>query len=158
MTEIPVLTHGHEPESLIVWQNRHWDDRHYIFKTHFWMHPLWASTVAQLLKKSPAVHGTQTFITVFTRARHWSLSRTRWIQPIFSSYFPKIQFSNILLPTSLSLGFLTKSLWAVLFYFSLLHSVQTDCGAHSASYIMVTGECFPGDKAAGAWSWLLTLI
>jgi hypothetical protein len=30
-------------------------------------------TVAQLLRKLPAFCGTQRFITVFTRARHWSL-------------------------------------------------------------------------------------
>jgi hypothetical protein len=31
-------------------------------------------TVTQLIKKFPAFHGTQRFITVFTRACHWSLS------------------------------------------------------------------------------------
>jgi hypothetical protein len=33
--------------------------------------------------------------------------------------------------------------------FSLLHIVQTGCGAHSASYTMGTGSCFLGGKAAG---------
>jgi hypothetical protein len=28
----------------------------------------------------PTFYGTRKFITVFTRARHWSLSRSRWIQ------------------------------------------------------------------------------
>jgi hypothetical protein len=34
-------------------------------------------------------------------------------------------------------------------YLSLLHSVQTDSGAHSASYPLGTGGSFPGDKAVG---------
>jgi hypothetical protein len=36
--------------------------------------------VAQLVKKFPAFYGTRRFMTVFTRARHWSLSWVRWIQ------------------------------------------------------------------------------
>jgi len=31
-------------------------------------------TVTQLGKKFPAFYGTRRFITMFTRARHWSLS------------------------------------------------------------------------------------
>jgi hypothetical protein len=34
----------------------------------------------QLVKKCPASYGTRKFITVFTTARHWSLSWARWIQ------------------------------------------------------------------------------
>jgi hypothetical protein len=34
--------------------------------------------------------------------------------------------------------------------FSLLHSVQTGSGAHTASCTMGTGGSFPGGKAAGA--------
>jgi hypothetical protein len=34
--------------------------------------------------------------------------------------------------------------------FSLLHSVQTGSGAHTASYYMDNGSSFPGAKAAGA--------
>jgi hypothetical protein len=40
--------------------------------------------------------------------------------------------------------------------FSLLPVVQTDSGAHPASYPVGTGDSFPGGKAAGAWSWALT--
>jgi hypothetical protein len=36
--------------------------------------------VAQRVKKLPALYRTQMFITVFTTARNWSLSRTRRIQ------------------------------------------------------------------------------
>jgi hypothetical protein len=39
-----------------------------------------------------------------------------------------------------------------------LHRVQNGSGAHPASYLMGTGDCFPGDKAAGEWSWPLTSI
>jgi hypothetical protein len=41
--------------------------------------------------------------------------------------------------------------------FFLHHRVQTGSGTHSASYPMATRGSFPGDKAAGAWSWLLTI-
>jgi hypothetical protein len=42
--------------------------------------------------------------------------------------------------------------------FSLHHCVENGFGAHSASYPMGTKGSFPGGKAAGAWSWLLTSI
>jgi hypothetical protein len=47
---------------------------------------------------------------------------------------------------------------AVLRDFSLLHSAQTGSGAHPASHAIGAGDCFPRDKAAGAWSWPLTSI
>jgi hypothetical protein len=40
--------------------------------------------------------------------------------------------------------------------FSLLQIVQTGSGAYPASYPIGTRCHFPGGKAAGAWSWLLT--
>jgi hypothetical protein len=36
--------------------------------------------VTQLVKKFPTFYGTQSFITIFTRARHWYLFWARWIQ------------------------------------------------------------------------------
>jgi hypothetical protein len=42
--------------------------------------------------------------------------------------------------------------------FSLHHRVQNGSGAHPASYPMGTWGFFPGDKAAGAWRWLLTSV
>jgi hypothetical protein len=42
--------------------------------------------------------------------------------------------------------------------FSLHHRVQNGSGAHPASYPMRTRGSFPGFKAAGAWSWLLTCL
>jgi len=32
------------------------------------------------------------------------------------------------------------------------HSFQTDSGAHTASFPMDTGSCFPGGNAAGTWN------
>jgi hypothetical protein len=40
--------------------------------------------------------------------------------------------------------------------FSLHHRVQNGSGAHPASYPMGTRNCFPGGKAAGAWSYTST--
>jgi hypothetical protein len=40
--------------------------------------------------------------------------------------------------------------------FSLHHRFQNGSGAHPASYPMSTRDYFPGDKAAGAWSWPFT--
>jgi hypothetical protein len=48
-------------------------------------------TVTQLDKKLPAFYGTRRFITVFTPARHRSLSWARWIQSIHSNIiFPSM--------------------------------------------------------------------
>jgi len=40
----------------------------------------------------------------------------------------------------------------------LHHRIQTDSGAHPASYPMGTEGSFAGDKAAGVWSWSVTYI
>jgi len=42
--------------------------------------------------------------------------------------------------------------------FSFCHRIQVDPETHSASYSVSTGGSFPGGKAAGVWSWLLTSI
>jgi len=47
---------------------------------------------------------------------------------------------------------------AMIGHFPLCHRVQTGSGVHPASYEMGIGGCYPGDKAAGAWSWPLTCI
>jgi hypothetical protein len=41
-------------------------------------------------------------------------------------------------------------------YFTLLRSVQTGSGDHPPSYPMGTVGSFPGNKAAGAWSYIST--
>jgi len=38
------------------------------------------------------------------------------------------------------------------------HRVQIDSEAHPAPYSVGTGSVYPGDKAAGAWSWSLIPI
>jgi len=43
-------------------------------------------------------------------------------------------------------------------FLSLCHHVQTDSGAHPASYTMGTGVYFLGRKSAGAWSWSLISV
>jgi hypothetical protein len=42
--------------------------------------------------------------------------------------------------------------------FIILHNVQTDSEAQPVSYLIGITGCFPGAKAAGAWSWLTTFI
>jgi hypothetical protein len=61
------------------------------------------------VKKYPALYGHPGLITVFTRARHWSLSWSRWIQstpsnPVFLTHF------NIILPVTPR-----SSLWSLPF-------------------------------------------
>jgi hypothetical protein len=76
-----------------------------------WSSALQKLTVTQLVKKLPTFYGTRIFIAMFTRARHWSLSRTRWMQstPPPPPHFPKVH-SNIIFPSEWSLcsGFPTK--------------------------------------------------
>jgi len=57
--------------------------------------------VTQLVKKFPALYGTRRFITVFTRARHWSLSWSGWIQ---SKIFKPISLRSILIYSHLRLN------------------------------------------------------
>jgi len=47
--------------------------------------PSWEATDHSASQEIPCLYGTPWFITMFTRAHHWSLSRTRWIQST-SSY------------------------------------------------------------------------
>jgi hypothetical protein len=57
------------------------------FLTHSWSWALLEKLpIVQLLKNFPAFYGTRRFITVFTRALHWSLSWARSIQ------FPSLLF------------------------------------------------------------------
>jgi len=46
--------------------------------------PFWDATVTQLVKNFPVFYRTRRFITLFTTARHWSLSWSRWIESIHS--------------------------------------------------------------------------
>jgi hypothetical protein len=53
-------------------------------------------TVTQLVKKFPAFYGTRRFITMFTTARHWSLSWATRIQSTFSHPIPLRSIQRIL--------------------------------------------------------------
>jgi hypothetical protein len=55
--------------------------------------------LTRLVKKVPFSYASRRFITVFTRARHWSLSCVRWIQSTFSH--PISVRSNLKLPFNL---------------------------------------------------------
>jgi hypothetical protein len=83
---------------------------HLTILTYSWS---WAllqkSPIVQLLKNFPAFYGTRRFITVFTRAFHWSLSWARSIQFI-PSYLSKIHFNIIHPPTPWS------SQWSLSFW------------------------------------------
>jgi len=59
-------------------------------------------TVTQLVNKFPAFYGTRTFITMFIRVRHWSLSWSSWIQSKTSH--PICLRSILILPSHLRLG------------------------------------------------------
>jgi hypothetical protein len=88
-----------------------------------WRHRWWSNsmeqspsspTVAQLVKKFPAVLETRRFITVFIKSYYWTLSWSSWIQNNPPSHFLTIHF-NIILPFtsrfpkwSLHSGFPTK--------------------------------------------------
>jgi hypothetical protein len=74
--------------------------------------------IVQLLKNFPAFYGTRKFISVFTRALHWSLAWARLIQPspCHSTHL------RLGLPSGLfSSGFPTNILYAFLFSPFVLH-------------------------------------
>jgi len=78
-----------------------------------WYRVLFQNTIPpQLVKKFPEMYGIRTFITLFTKALHFSMFWARSIQYLPLSYFIKIHFNIILLPLipssckwSLSFGF-----------------------------------------------------
>jgi hypothetical protein len=71
--------------------------------THSWSWALLENlSIVQLLKNFPAFYGTRRFITVFTRALHWSLFWARSIQSI--PYHPISLRSILKLSTYLRLG------------------------------------------------------
>jgi len=52
-----------------------------------WFRVFQKLAVAQLVEKFPDFYGTQKFIIMFTRARHWALFWARWIKSISSHPF-----------------------------------------------------------------------
>jgi hypothetical protein len=88
--------------------------------------------VTQLVKKFSAFYGTQKFITVFTTARHWSLSWARCIQST-PPHTISLWFIHIL-PTHLRLGpphglFPSNSPTKTSYAF-LISSMRATCHAH----------------------------
>jgi hypothetical protein len=79
--------------------------------------------VDQLLKNSPTSWGSRRFITMLTRARHWSLSYAILIQPILPHHsicLRLISSSQLCLALHVNLfpsGVPTNILFALLFYF-----------------------------------------
>jgi hypothetical protein len=86
----------------------------------------------QPLKNFPAFYGTRSFITVFTRALHWSLSRARSNQYIPSH--PISLRSILVLSTHLRLGLpsdlLPSGFSTNILYAFILSPIRATCPAH----------------------------
>jgi hypothetical protein len=99
--------------------------------THSWSWALLEKPpIVQLLKHFPAFYGTGRFITVFTRALHWSLSWARSIQSI-PSHLSKIHFNIIPPPKSWS-SWWSLSFWFSHQYLSSSSSPFVPCPSHPA--------------------------
>jgi hypothetical protein len=87
-------------------------------------------TVTQLAKKFPAFYATRKFITVFTRARRWSLSWARCIQ---STPSHPISIRSIpILPCYICLD-LPNNLHWLLLTFLIYHAIQFNISSWSSS-------------------------
>jgi hypothetical protein len=75
--------------------------------------------VIHTVKKFPAPYGILRFITVFTSARHWSLSWDRWIQS--TTLHPNPVRSVLILSSYICLG-LTSDLFPSSFPAKILHA------------------------------------
>jgi hypothetical protein len=81
--------------------------------------PLKLPTVVQPRMEFPAFYGTRRFVTMFTTARHWFLSRATWIQSTSLIPFSKIHLTSFshhclgLLICLFPSGFPTKALYAL---------------------------------------------
>jgi hypothetical protein len=98
----------------------------------------------ELLKKFPTFYGTWRFITVFTRARHWSLSWDKWIQ--FTRLHP------ISLRYILMLSFYLRLFFFIFFLsFWLFHQIPI-------RYILLGPQCVLHALSSSlTWSFLLYL-
>ena len=89
-------------------------------------------TCLQLVKKFPAFHGTQRFITALTIVRHLSLSWASPIQPIYPH--PTSSRSILILSTHLRLGLpsglLSSSFPSKTLYTPLSSPMRATCPAH----------------------------
>jgi len=75
--------------------------------------------VIKLVKEFPAFYGTRNFITVSTRARHWSLFRARCIQ-----FTP----SHTISLTSITLYVITQKISKLICKYELI--ISTDIKSH----------------------------
>jgi hypothetical protein len=92
-------------------------------------------SIVQLLKNFPAFYGTRKFITVFTRALHWSLFWARSIQSIPShSISLRSTYLRLGLPSGLfPSGFPTNILYAF-----RLAPIRATCPAHRILLDLIT--------------------
>jgi hypothetical protein len=84
--------------------NNNNNNNYYYYYYYYYYLRSWAllekPAIVQLLKNFPAFYGTPRFITVFTKAHHWSLSWARSIQSIPTHpYLSKIYFNIVHTPT-----------------------------------------------------------
>jgi hypothetical protein len=121
----------------------------------------WEANSHSASQETSHFYRSRNFITMFTRGRHWFLSWARLTQSISVRSLITLSREN---SVGVALGHgLDDRGSRVLFRvgaenFSLRHRVQNVSGAHPASYPMGNRGSFPGDKAAGAWSWPFTSI
>jgi hypothetical protein len=125
--------------------------------------------VVQLLKKFSGFYGTRRFITVFTRALHWSLSWARLIQSVppyfisgrsilILSTHLRLGISNGLFPS----GFPTNILYAFLFSPFVLHnpSISSSLSWSFCLYLTKSAsyECYIAASCCIASIWLCVLL
>jgi hypothetical protein len=134
--------------------------------THSW---IWAllekSPIVQLLKNFRAFYETRSFITVFTRALHWSLSRARSIQ---STPSHPISLRSILILSNhlhlglrsglFSCGFPTNIPYAFLFSHCLyiLYTVYIFCDCTMSEYV-TTYEATDGPSSPQGDRWSVSV-
>ena len=104
-----------------------------------WCRVLKKLTGLLLVKKFPAFHGTQRFVTALTSIRHLSLS---WASPMQSIYpYPTFWRSILILSTLLCLGvpsgLLPCSFPSKTLYIPLSSPIHATCPAHCMKYLNV---------------------
>jgi len=93
--------------------------------------------VTQVVKKFPVVYGTSSFIIMYTRARHWSLSWARWIRsttpsrPIFLRSIP-------VLSSHLRLGLPNDLFPSLSLYVFLISPIRDTWPVHPIFYDFIT--------------------